>query len=356
MNTSSYPIFAPAAVSPLSAQIQNALCTRRSPWRVPAGSAEAEVRPAPFAAPFTPVCGVVLDCGGGLWRVEMGGMDAIRRHPALAGLAPDAVLPEPVAMAALAAVAEPALSMLGTFLGGPAAIRTAGVLPAASPDKGPFAGLPQPVCAFTLEVVLPEEGVLPAETIPIRVGLPDAKTANALADRLFALPRHGRDAAAEAVFADVLFPVGIVAGEMRLGAADLAALETGDILFPESYSAADGRVSLRLFAGRGAVWTALCEVKDGMAAIIENPTVSQEHPMSEQENHTRDDIEVTLSFELERRLMTLGDLCALAPGYTFALAADKSAPVSLCANGKVIGKGRLVDMNGNLGVQITEIR
>ena len=62
------------------------------------------------------------------------------------------------------------------------------------------------------------------------------------------------------------------------------------------------------------------------------------------------ELEVTLTFELERRLMTVRDVETLAPGYTFAFGGDALAPVTLYANGKSVGKGRLVDLNGTLSV------
>ena len=68
-----------------------------------------------------------------------------------------------------------------------------------------------------------------------------------------------------------------------------------------------------------------------------------------------DNLEVTVAFELERRLMSLAEIAALTPGYTFPLAVDPSAPVTLRAGGQNIGSGRLVDLNGTLGVQIIAI-
>ena len=53
--------------------------------------------------------------------------------------------------------------------------------------------------------------------------------------------------------------------------------------------------------------------------------------------------------------MSLAEIAALTPGYTFPLAVDPSAPVTLRAGGQNIGSGRLVDLNGTLGVQIIAI-
>ncbi len=67
------------------------------------------------------------------------------------------------------------------------------------------------------------------------------------------------------------------------------------------------------------------------------------------------EFEAVLSFELERRVLTLNDIQGITPGYTFALACDKNSPITLRVNGKAIGRGRMVEMDGMLGVQVTHI-
>ena len=69
---------------------------------------------------------------------------------------------------------------------------------------------------------------------------------------------------------------------------------------------------------------------------------------------TAEELPVKLTFELENRTITVGELKSLAPGYTFTLTADASAPVTVLANGKPVAKARLVDVNGAIGVQLTE--
>lgn len=66
-------------------------------------------------------------------------------------------------------------------------------------------------------------------------------------------------------------------------------------------------------------------------------------------------LETVISFELERRVLSVADLQTLKAGYTIALACDKHSPVTLRVNGKAMGTGKLVDMDGVLGVQITKL-
>ena len=64
---------------------------------------------------------------------------------------------------------------------------------------------------------------------------------------------------------------------------------------------------------------------------------------------------MTFDFELERRSRRVRDVETLAPGYTFAFGGDALAPVTLYPNGKSVGKGRLLDLNGTLGVQVVSL-
>ncbi len=68
-----------------------------------------------------------------------------------------------------------------------------------------------------------------------------------------------------------------------------------------------------------------------------------------------ENLDVTVSFELERRNMSLKDVKTITKGYTFALNCDQDSPVTLRVNGKSIGFGRLVDMDGLMGVEITKL-
>ena len=67
------------------------------------------------------------------------------------------------------------------------------------------------------------------------------------------------------------------------------------------------------------------------------------------------ELETVISFELERRVINIGDMQSITKGYTFALGSDKDSPVTLRVNGKDMGRGKLVDMDGMLGVQITKL-
>ena len=141
-------------------------------------------------------------------------------------------------------------------------------------------------------------------------------------ERLDALPRRR----ALGLAGDVPVPVSLEAGRMRLSVNELSSLEPDDVLLPETYPAREGRVTLRLCATSRSLAFA-CSLAEGCATILSvlNP---EEGPMSDENNTAAGaapsegvdtgELEVTLTFELERRLMTVRDVETLAPGYTFA--------------------------------------
>lgn len=66
-------------------------------------------------------------------------------------------------------------------------------------------------------------------------------------------------------------------------------------------------------------------------------------------------INVDLTFETARQSISLGELSAIKEGYTFVSPNPVTSLIDVRANGKLIGHGRLVNVDGRIGVQITEI-
>jgi flagellar motor switch/type III secretory pathway protein FliN len=64
---------------------------------------------------------------------------------------------------------------------------------------------------------------------------------------------------------------------------------------------------------------------------------------------------VTLTFETARRSITLGELRSIQPGYTFVSQNPVNSPIEIRANGTLVGYGKLVSVENNIGVQITEL-
>lgn len=67
------------------------------------------------------------------------------------------------------------------------------------------------------------------------------------------------------------------------------------------------------------------------------------------------EIEVTLTFEVGSQLISLDRLGVVKPGYLFLLETAVDEPVTVRANGKAIGRGSLVNVEGKIGVVASAI-
>ena len=366
------PPFAPPALNPLQARFLNTLCTRKLPVSFSLHGADCALAPDPWQAPFTPACGLAVTVDGAVWRLEFASAAVLKLHPAGARIADDSVLPEELRLALLELALEPVFAALGHFLELPAP---------------PMAIAEQQAATTAFACSVPLLLRLPEENVPARVHISDRQAAGAVLDRLQSLPllRQPVDG--------LRLPVALEAGYARLTRRELREIAPEDIILPAAYPALQGQFTLRLGPGQGLT----CAVNNGLATILEaTPTLPLEDetmtdtlpdaatpeasPQSTATPETPapenaapdapgalvapgtsgkpldlDNLEVTVAFELERRLMSLAEIAALTPGYTFPLAVDPSAPVTLRAGGQNIGSGRLVDLNGTLGVQIIAI-
>jgi type III secretion system YscQ/HrcQ family protein len=67
-------------------------------------------------------------------------------------------------------------------------------------------------------------------------------------------------------------------------------------------------------------------------------------------------VEIELTFDLGTTRLTLKDLEALREGYAFTLDRPNDEFVNIRANGQLLGRGRIVDIDGRVGVQIEEFQ
>lgn len=164
-------------------------------------------------------------------------------------------------------------------------------------------------------------------------------------------------------------------GEIRLTLQEIASLEPSDIVLLQNvsvhYSAGQltGEVKMRLgIQGAGCFsGDIICEkssVKVILNRFAANPrTQSQQEgvSMSSEEEGIAQSAEfvqsvpVTIVVELGRRSMTISDVTRLRLGQIIDLQRIPSEPVDLTVDGKLIGKGELVDVDGDLGVRILKL-
>ncbi|MDR2432147.1 MAG: FliM/FliN family flagellar motor switch protein, partial [Puniceicoccales bacterium] len=88
---------------------------------------------------------------------------------------------------------------------------------------------------------------------------------------------------------------------------------------------------------------------------ISNPTIpSSQTKVKQVGKEAVDSLMLDLTFETVRKTVTLAELKSIKPGYTFISQNPVNSPIEIRANGKLIGYGKLVSVDGNIGVQVTE--
>ncbi|UQZ90958.1 hypothetical protein C4J81_17750 [Deltaproteobacteria bacterium Smac51] len=340
---SAAPGYRPPYLEPSLASLVTELSRRASSVSFPLNGGTAGIEFHPFhpdgGAAAAPALVFALSAGGHLFQVELSDLSIIAAHPALVGT-DAAALPEPLKSAALDIALEPALEALGRLLGVAAPAVTE--LPADLTEGEAL--------FFTIDsgaASLTEMRVRPMSTEAC-LWLAEALRAVAPLNRAFA----GRSG--------LRFEVSVIAGWMTLAKSEVDGLGLEDILLPTNYPAAGGRFSLNLPDGREAVVDAaeavVLEIKEAIVKrdLINGPE-EQTADSSTEAAGAGGDMELSVTFELERRIMTLGEIEALAPGVSFPLAVDGRSPVSVRVGGRTIGKARLVDLGGTLGLQITDL-
>lgn len=92
-----------------------------------------------------------------------------------------------------------------------------------------------------------------------------------------------------------------------------------------------------------------------MATRSEDGTQEMEEEDLSQSAEFIESVPVTVVVELGRRNLTISDVTRLRIGQIIDLNRTPSEPVELSVDGKIIGKGELVDVDGELGVRILRL-
>jgi len=243
----------------------------------------------------------------------------------------------------------------------------------------------------------------------VRVALPDAAIAG-LAPRFASAVARAGEHGLELVerFRDLTALAEIelsgAVGRAFLTRAELAACSPGDVFVPDELTikvvdgALRGKVELRVVTGRGRA-KVVCELRDlsdervvvevaavevaphGRAEAKKVPGEGEvdyeaeagadagEGGLSHEEIAAAaglegedgagaamlDDVPLPLVVELGRVSMTVRELASLRKGQVIELGHDPKDPVSLVFEGHVIGAGKLVNVEGEIGVQITTL-
>ena len=371
--------FSPALPSlpPLRARLLNALVSRALPldFAADAGTTPPAVcrldvnggaAAAEGGAPFASGAELFLLTGDSVWKVELSSLEALSLRPELAawraGAAGEAgglpsgndfsALPAPLSLAVLERLFAPALDSLARWLG----------------CETRFCSAPVPETAWggplPLTLALPD-----GERVYLRLFWADEGAARFFFFFLSALPlRVVPDAAGALPGAVLLCPLEV--GGMSLSPGEAASLAPGDILLPERWTPEAPRL---LLPGDTAL---ACRLENGVLSVLgpdatlpspcggypDSSEVTMTESVSEHaaggtpllDREAVAALELPVTFELARLSLRVEEIAALAPGYTFALNGDASSvPVLLRIGGRIAARGRLVDVGGMPGVQIT---
>jgi type III secretion system YscQ/HrcQ family protein len=163
--------------------------------------------------------------------------------------------------------------------------------------------------------------------------------------------------------ADATVALRLEVGRTAVAREDLSGLGAGDVILFERFGVRDARggpVTLRL--GRGGFGARL----DGDALTIEehfrlNRGVStmEFDPSHKGEAASADqllrELPVEVVCELGRVTMSGRELMELRPGAVIPAGRPLSGPVDLTVGGRVVARGELVDVEGEIGVRITQL-
>ncbi len=162
--------------------------------------------------------------------------------------------------------------------------------------------------------------------------------------------------------ADAHVALRLEVGRTAVARSDLSGLGAGDVILFERFGVRDARggpVTLRL--GRGGFGARL----DGDTLAIEehfrlNRGVStMEFDPSQKDAASADqllrELPVEVVCELGRVTMSGRELIELRPGAVIPAGRPLSGPVDLTVGGRVVARGELVDVEGEIGVRITQL-
>jgi len=151
----------------------------------------------------------------------------------------------------------------------------------------------------------------------------------------------------------ILMPPGVLRGSPEEGLAGPVAV------VPSTARKTTGRADLSLAEGRYQVAfrnfvPIPAEVQ--MEQKQTTPAPAEAPEGQEATGELMKDLSLSLVVELDRITVSLDQLVQLAPGQVIGLPRPPGSPVDLSIHGRIVGRGQLVTINGELGVKIITIK
>ncbi len=331
--------YLPPGISPEAVRLLNTVSSLGCPFCGQLGGKQAAFMLLPVNPDFSPFAQVRLKAGTEPWTAELDSVDLLTLHPAFddaENISPEQ-LPEEMQKAVLYSLLLPVLDSLSSAAGIPVSMEGISLHPEETPLQAN---------ALTFKI-LPDAS---SAVQPLFLRLSPVSGISQAADALSFLPKR-TDGPFRSAFPFIPVDIAFELGSMHLSLEEFRSLETDDILFPSSMGQEGSRIFLRS-TREGRHIYAECELKDGNAVLMSKISTVAESTMETEELN---DLTIRLSFDLGQQTKTLGELASLDTGHVFLLGMSSETPVNIRAEGRLIAQGRLVDVNGTLGVQVMQI-
>jgi type III secretion system YscQ/HrcQ family protein len=156
------------------------------------------------------------------------------------------------------------------------------------------------------------------------------------------------------------WPVAVAAGHADVSAQEFTELEVGDVLLlTAEYSLLLPSDPTSGERGWNAVLLGDKPPRLKLQDYFERNSFMESQPVNQERGDSPDKpdlaklLPVRVHVVLQQLEMTLEAFQTLGPGSVVRLDRDKSEPVQIAANGKILGTGELVEIDGRLGVRIS---
>lgn len=338
-NTVAMPLVLPSQKLDFT-KIYNELSLRNYPKSFSMGMAAVKVSLSPAAPVFESVAVITVSINGLLWQVGVDDYQFLLAHPIFdeeeaIGYGLDD-LPLELKGALAETLVSPILAKISAALGVPVEFVDISFVTKSLNS------------AFGMSMIFKAKNIVDVVQMQLAFVPPFAAAVDDLVQLFRLLPKVERGVMTDAL-EDVPVTLSVCGGQTTLSVEQFDDLSEGDVVLPEAWYPQSQRADVMLLCGNRIVSHAQCQYEGTVVTFLDTW-----NPITENEMKNSDQLEITLTFELDRKTMTIGELKSIQPGYTFTMSDNSATPVTILANGKPVARGRLVDINGTIGVQVTD--
>ncbi len=160
---------------------------------------------------------------------------------------------------------------------------------------------------------------------------------------------------------DLEVPLRLTVGATDLSAADVMSLSRGDVVFmAHRYAQGAQHLLLQSDPYQSQSWQVGVHLDDLQLTLLEAPRLMSEAPDSSpssppSESLSLDDLPIRITFDVGDKVLTVAQLRELTVGDTLRLDRPATEYVTIRAQGAVIGRGHLVEIDNRLGVALDQL-